>query len=791
MKKGNRQTGQGRSSPTSGVRSQSLKIVLRTSGGDVCEIGTGKKLQELAMRWSYILRQRHRWSRQADAADEMRTKAEETFKELGVTPTQLRKIARSDVVEVSIPYEPREEANAWEARVFPWEYLLSAATKQYRGGSRVIVVRHIDRRKASPVTVPTCLLVVVAAPGALGEHYEFSGEVQLVRTTLHKLIPKDKKAKLNDDAVLQSPTKEELNAAIRRTQNAVVHIAGIDTHQGVRLLEQEEVQVNDGLYFNAPRQQAPHAVDALEVARILTPAGSPPVLVGFNVWNSGSRLAPLAVGEGAGAAIGFEHTIDDSAAEVFFASFYRVWMDSEFDLLQGFRGGLKAIEPYGDRLRGSSIVLCSAQSLVAKPKGQRSRRTVAAPTSVPEMAVISREADPKLDKIRDVLEVEVVPFPRLNYALLHNGRSLLERLTLRFLENPNVHAVRDLEVTVQLHVGADSFPYRARLNLSREVRTVNLADRDPRPVEGRHSQGGVFVPLTSSLARSVDESIQTSIQVEVQWHDQVCYRQTHPVRLAPVDEWRFDDSDIMWLPSFVQPRDPAVQTIVASAQRYLMCLKDDMGAGFDGYQSYDSQAKKKSDRWIGVDQQVQALWAALLLDHRLHYINPPPSYSVSAQRLRTPQQILKQGRGTCIDLALLLASCLEWIEVYPVIVMLLEHAFPAYWRNLEAYEKFQSSVVSVNEELESTDRDHRSSSPTIPLPAWYSKHVYGELRRYVQNGDLVPLETVRLTSGWGFRQARDEAVGYFDNVRNKDFHSIVDVARARAEHVTPLPLCDG
>ena len=84
----------------------------------------------------------------------------------------------------------------------------------------------------------------------------------------------------------------------------------------------------------------------------------------------------------------------------------------------------------------------------------------------------------------------------------------------------------------------------------------------------------------------------------------------------------------------------------------------------------------------------QAIWTALVNEFRLQYINPPPAYSDRTQRLRTPGDILGSNSGTCIDLALLLASCLEYIDIYPVIVLLEGHAFAGYWRSDAAHEAF-------------------------------------------------------------------------------------------------------
>src|SRR5205823_551536 len=160
--------------------------------------------------------------------------------------------------------------------------------------------------------------------------------------------------------------------------------------------------------------------------------------------------------------------------------------------------------------------------------------------------------------------------------------------------------------------------------------------------------------LTSSLMRSLQESAHTGMLVEVKCDGQEKFQDTFRVTLLPVDEWRDDDENRQWLPSFVLARDPAVARIIQSAQRYLRALSDDNAAGFDGYQADED----------GVDLQMQALWWALCCDHPLDYINPPPTFTKASQRLRVPSQVLQAGRGTCIDLALLLAACIEHVDMY-------------------------------------------------------------------------------------------------------------------------------
>src|SRR5262249_17017521 len=157
--------------------------------------------------------------------------------------------------------------------------------------------------------------------------------------------------------------------------------------------------------------------------------------------------------------------------------------------------------------------------------------------------------------------------------------------------------------------------------------------------------------LTSEMARSLQESVQTTLFVRISLGDAPFLSKTYPVTLLPTDEWRDDDVNGIWLPSFVLPRDQAVLEVIVAAQRYLMALRDDAFAGFDGYQAVDGSA----DDTDNLDAQVRAIWYALVHDYRLNYINPPPVFTSASQRLRTPTDVLRGGRGTCIDLALLVA----------------------------------------------------------------------------------------------------------------------------------------
>jgi len=350
----------------------------------------------------------------------------------------------------------------------------------------------------------------------------------------------------------------------------------------------------------------------------------------------------------------------------------------------------------------------------------------------------------------------------VNYSLLHNNRELLNTLTLtKLVEGP----LRDIAVTVELFVGAESYPYRTHLELD----GVQLA-----------LASQVKIPLTANLPRSLRERVHSTVYVKVTCENQTVFEDTRRVTLIPVDEWLDDTEKNPWLPSFVLPRDPAILKIIASSRRYLIGIMDDPAAGFDGYQESVSQ----------VDKQVQAIWTALVNEYRFQYINPPPAYSLQTQRLRTPTEIVKSNSGTCIDLALLLASCLEYIGVYPVVVLLVDHAFVGYWRSEGAHEHFVA-VKTIPPTIPGVgSRAARAAALRyVDKYGWrLTKLNYAEVMAYVTAGHLVMLEATYLTAAKKFSEAQEQGRA---NLRNrKEFDSLLDVqvARTASPPVTPLPI---
>ena len=186
---------------------------------------------------------------------------------------------------------------------------------------------------------------------------------------------------------------------------------------------------------------------------------------------------------------------------------------------------------------------------------------------------------------------------------------------------------------------------------------------------------------------------------------------------------------------------------------------------------------------------MQAIWATLQHEWQLGYINPPPTYSdkLDSQRLRTPSTILQSRSGTCIDLALLFAACLELIDVYPVVFLLNGHALPGYWRHHQFQDEYRSAKFD-SPSGPITAEAGRNSSSSVQRYAWQAvgQGAYREILARIRARQLVPVETVRLTEHCGFVEAIEAGVSALSDAG--DFHSVLDIVTARTMKVTPLPI---
>ena len=732
-----------------------------------------EEVERLAVKWSYSLRNRERWVGRPELLERHRNEITQVATSAGLHGKVLAEVAAADLVEVSIPFH--SEKSDWALRVMPWEYLIATATRHLRRGA-MTVVRHL--RTQSPrgrLHPPTAWLHIESAIGGLREGYDFSPERDLVEQAARS-------AGVSVKERLCDPDRPALDAALKKVKtHEVVHVSGFDSHQGLQWLDDASAErVPDGLLVRA---RPAEVAEAWSIARHLTNGGRRPRLVAFNIYYSAAHSAPSCVALGAEAAIGFQDAFDDTLAELFFATFYQAWRLAKWNTVAAFRHAWKTVRDQQQALHGTGIVLWSARSIRETLPGYWNQGVTLETKEIDQLWDKAVQKNPLVltpENIADYLELDVQPLAALNYSILHNDGALFERFTIRKTAG-HVGRVRNLHVRVELHVGTDSYPFRLTLDLGERQMQTDLRSR-------------IRISLASALSRALRESVRTTLFVEVMWGEVPIRRDTHPITLLPIDEWMDTDENRIWLPSFVQPRDPAVARVIDRAQRYLMAIADDPTMGFSGYQAVDTDlddAAAPAERCADVDAQVRAVWSALLYELPLAYINPPPVFSDYAQRLRTPSDVVDGGRGTCIDLALLLASCLEYVEIYPVIFLLSDHAFPGYWRDEAYFDGFVEALAETD--AAGATGGEQPAQRAGQRHSWYLERAhFGEILAEVHAGRLVPLETVGLTERIGFEEAAEQGSGNLTSRRR--FQAMLDIISARWDEnsrVTPLPLLRG
>jgi hypothetical protein len=750
-------------------------------------------IARLAEEWTYILRSRTRWADDRELRHSARDRALRALEFVGVPRTFMKKLATASHVEVELhDWDPadadRNRIHEAAAEV-PWEYLLSSAT---RGVGRYLpqLITRLFRNGAAAIVPapPRNVLFIESAPGRLEGAYDFDSERDRIRAAVGAdgTQPGDGEQPARQMTISATQNLGQLKKTVRRAPWDVLHVTGIDTHQAAWFIDtlydadgelatkpsiwnaivDSSGRIRDGMILresNVP--ELPVNYD--ELATALINPKSPPWLVTLNLYYSGARTAREIVRRGAHAAMGFLDEIDDELAERFFQAFYWAWCrpGGAFAIPHAFIEAWQKMRD--DRLHGTAIVIWMGRSVFEEYEVLP--RNEMAMVTPPETR---RDVLARLDSIpmRELLQVQLEVDDEVNYSLLHNDRTVLNRLTLtKLVKEP----LEDIKVTVELNLGAENYPYRY----------THLVLDEPQLAVAPM----VRIPLTAALPRSLRERVLSTVYVKVTCGKRTASETTKRVTLIPVDEWVDDTNNNPWLPSFVLPRDPAVLKIIGSSRRYLVGIKDDPAAGFDGYQSVDRSAENPT---AGVDEQVQAIWTALVNEYRFQYINPPPAYSQQSQRLRTPSDILASNTGTCIDLALLLASCLEYIDIYPVVVLLTGHAFVGYWRSEEAHDAFVE-VMHVPAEVPP------AGSPLVRLAGvrlveefgWRLTRLhYDEIMEYVTSGDLVMLEATYLTSASSFADAVAE--GRADMRSRREFDSLLDIrlARSATPPVTPLPI---
>ena len=183
----------------------------------------------------------------------------------------------------------------------------------------------------------------------------------------------------------------------------------------------------------------------------------------------------------------------------------------------------------------------------------------------------------------------------------------------------------------------------------------------------------IIPPLVSQELRKLTAESRTFLHVQVTDTGKHLYY-LNDIPLLVHSRWlmQWTTANRLKIAAWVTPNDPAIESLLLKAAKYLPSEPTSMPAAMVGYNKANSKE---------VIAQVDAIYDALRLDYHMEYLSAsvpygsPDNNAATTQDIKLPAEVLQQHSGMCIELTVLLASAVERIGLHAEIVIIPGHAF--------------------------------------------------------------------------------------------------------------------
>ena len=317
----------------------------------------------------------------------------------------------------------------------------------------------------------------------------------------------------------------------------------------------------------------------------------------------------------------------------------------------------------------------------------------------------------------------------VNYALQQNKVPVVHSVTVvNQCEQPLEHVELRVEAIPQM-----CFP------LARHIDFV--------PANSRFEVKDLKLTLDPEYLAGLTEKVTGILRFSLMQEDVVLYTEDTEMTALCFDEWHGYGFYPELLSAFVTPNHPEVSKINARAAAYLSQWTGD--PSLDAYQTEDPNR---------VLAQAGAIYAALQ-EQGIVYAVPPASFERVGQRVRLCDAVIGQKMGTCLDLTMLYASCLEAAGLHPLLVVKKGHIFAGVWlEDLSFPESVQDDTALVTKRLASGINE------------------------------IAVVECTAFTAGKNVNFDRARSAAEQALMGENPVEYIIDVNRARLSGVSPLPI---
>ncbi|HZN37887.1 MAG TPA: DUF3320 domain-containing protein [Planctomycetota bacterium] len=247
------------------------------------------------------------------------------------------------------------------------------------------------------------------------------------------------------------------------------------------------------------------------------------------------------------------------------------------------------------------------------------------------------------------LSIELRHEARLCFAMQQSAVPWLHAITL---QNRGNETLADLQVTIGLAPGLMQ-PHVELVAAVPAGGTFALTKLDPR--------------LDVQALANLLERQRAELRITVTRGAETLASATAEVEVLAYNEWPGLGVLPALLAAFVSPNHPSLAAVLRDVGARLQ--RQTGSSALDGYQRRDPA------RVLAIVEAVHDAVGA----HGITYVNPPPSFERSGQKVRTPEQVLGDRLATCLDLALLGAAILEHAGLHPLVVLQQAHALVGVW----------------------------------------------------------------------------------------------------------------
>ncbi len=327
------------------------------------------------------------------------------------------------------------------------------------------------------------------------------------------------------------------------------------------------------------------------------------------------------------------------------------------------------------------------------------------------------------------VEVNVGHIPVINFSMQQNHVPVVREITIKNIGDEDLGAL-NIDISFDPEFAATATLHADGVAAGQELRLTDI------PIQ-----------ISTSYLSSLTERISGHICLNISTGDTSIFSATYEIALLAFDQW----SGIAILPemlaAFVTPNHPDITPIIKRASEIL--------GSWTGSPSLDEYQTRDPDR---VKKQMAAVYEGVAERH-IAYCTVPASFEDYGQRIRLYSEMLSDRLGTCLDMTLLYAGCLEAIGIRPLVIVIEGHAFAGAWLIPDSFPD------SVNDDVSLLTK-----------------------RTAAGINEILLVETTCMNDGKqiSFDTAVEAAN---DKLRNPDnFILFVDIARARNARIRPLPL---